>query len=139
MPVIWKYSKDARKIVENVYKFCVEKTQPGLKMSLERAWDRTAALAGVSRATAQRILTAIAVDRPGSNSNKSDSGLLKIKRTKNKAKLQEIHHSTVLKLKKCHTTRRQHILIKMDYAGLELTTQRFASRYKPSVCNQLRH
>ena len=37
------------KIGENVYKFCVEEKQPGLKMSLERAWDRTAALTGVSR------------------------------------------------------------------------------------------
>ena len=36
---------------------CVDEKQSGLKMSLERAWDRTAALAGVSRATAQRILS----------------------------------------------------------------------------------
>ena len=57
MPLIWKYSEDARKIIENVYKFCVEEKQSGLKMPLERAWDRTAALTGVSRATAQRILT----------------------------------------------------------------------------------
>ena len=34
MPVIWKYSEDARKIVENVYKFCVEEKQSGLNMSL---------------------------------------------------------------------------------------------------------
>ena len=33
MPVIWKYSEDARKIVENMYKFCVEEKQSGLKMS----------------------------------------------------------------------------------------------------------
>ena len=57
MPVIWKYSEDARKSVENVYKFCVEEKQSCLKMSLEHAWDRTAALTGVSRATAQRILS----------------------------------------------------------------------------------
>ena len=57
MPVIWKYSEDARKIVENVYKLCVQVKQSGLKMSLERAWDRTAALTGESRATAQRILS----------------------------------------------------------------------------------
>ena len=40
-----------------MYKFCVKEKQSGLKMSLERAWDRTAALAGVSRATAQRIIS----------------------------------------------------------------------------------
>ena len=57
MPVLWKYSEDVRKIVENVYKFCVEMKQSGLKMSLERAWDQTSALTGVSRATAQRILS----------------------------------------------------------------------------------
>ena len=55
-----------------MYKLCVQVEQSGLKMSLERAWDRTAALTGESRATAQR--TAISFDRPGSNSNKSDSG-----------------------------------------------------------------
>ena len=48
---------DARKIVENVYKFCVDEKQSGLNMSLECAWDQTAALTGVSRATAQRILS----------------------------------------------------------------------------------
>ena len=57
MPAIWKYSEDARKFFENVYKFCVEEKQSGLKMSLERTWDRTAALTGGSRATAQRILS----------------------------------------------------------------------------------
>ena len=55
MPVIWKYSEDARKIVENVY--CVKEKQSGLKMSLERAWDRKAALTGESRATVRRILS----------------------------------------------------------------------------------
>ena len=40
-----------------MYKFCVEEKQSGLKMSLERAWDRTVALTEVSRATAQRILS----------------------------------------------------------------------------------
>ena len=55
MRVIWKYSENARKHVENVYKFCVHLKQSGLKMSLERAWDRTAALTRESRATAQRI------------------------------------------------------------------------------------
>ena len=44
------------KIVENVDKFFVEEKQFGLKM-LEDAWDRAAALTGVSRATPQRIIT----------------------------------------------------------------------------------
>ena len=57
MPAIWKYSEDSRKIVDNVYKFCVEEKQSGPQMSLERAWIRTAALTGVRRATAQRILS----------------------------------------------------------------------------------
>ena len=35
----------------------MEEKQSGLKMSLERALDQTAALTGVSRATAQRILS----------------------------------------------------------------------------------
>ena len=34
----------------------MEEKQSGLQMSLERFWDRTAALTGVSRATAQRII-----------------------------------------------------------------------------------
>ena len=57
MPVMWKFSEGARKIVENVYTFFVEEKQYGLKMSLERAWGRTAALIRVSRATAQRIVS----------------------------------------------------------------------------------
>ena len=51
MPVIWKFREDARKIVENV-----SYSSWGFKM-LERAWDRAASLTGVSRATAQRIIT----------------------------------------------------------------------------------
>ena len=57
MPVMWKFSEDARKFFENVYTFLMEEKQYGLKMSLERAWGRTAALTGVSRATAQRIVS----------------------------------------------------------------------------------
>ena len=57
MPIIWKYSEDVRKIVENVNKLCVDEKQSGLKMSPERDWDRTAALTGMSRVTAQRILS----------------------------------------------------------------------------------
>ena len=45
------------KLLKNVYKLYVDEKQSGLKMSPERAWDRTAALTGVSRATAQRILS----------------------------------------------------------------------------------
>ena len=56
MPVIWKFSEDARKIVENVYKFFVEEKQFGLKM-LGRTCDWTAALSGVSRSTAQINIT----------------------------------------------------------------------------------
>ena len=40
-----------------MYKLCVDEKQSGLKMSLERDWDRTAALTGVSRVNAQRILS----------------------------------------------------------------------------------
>ena len=40
-----------------MYTFFVEEKQYGLKMSLERAWGQTAALTGVSRATAQRIVS----------------------------------------------------------------------------------
>ena len=57
MSVILKYNEDARKIIENVYRFSMKERQSGLRMSLVRAWDRTAALTGVSRATAQRIVS----------------------------------------------------------------------------------
>ena len=57
MHVEWKFSEDARKIVETVYTFFVEEKQFGLKMSLERAYGRTATLTGVSRATAQTIVS----------------------------------------------------------------------------------
>ena len=56
MPVMWKFSEDARKIVENVYTYFVEEKHYRLKMPLERAWGRTVALTGVSRATAQIIV-----------------------------------------------------------------------------------
>ena len=52
-----EYSEDAIKMIDNVHKHCVKEKQSGLKMSLECIWDRPAALTGVSRATAQRILT----------------------------------------------------------------------------------
>ena len=44
-------------MIGNVHKLCVKEKQSGLKMSLECIWDRPAALTGVSRATAQQILT----------------------------------------------------------------------------------
>ena len=57
MSVMWKFSEDARKFFENVYTFFVEEKKYGLKMSLECAFGRTAALTGVSRATAQIIVS----------------------------------------------------------------------------------
>ena len=54
--LVWRYSDDARAIIENVYKFCMEEKKSGRKLSLNRVWDRTAALTGVSRSTAQKIM-----------------------------------------------------------------------------------
>ena len=54
--LVWRYSDDARAIIENVYKFCMEEKKSGMKLSLNRVWDRTAALTGVSRSTAQKIV-----------------------------------------------------------------------------------
>ena len=54
--LVWRYSDDAGDIIENVYKFCMEEKKSGMKLSLNRAWDMTAALTGVSRFTAQKIL-----------------------------------------------------------------------------------
>ena len=39
-----------------VYKLCMEEKKSGMKLSLNRVWDRTAALTGVSRSTAQKIV-----------------------------------------------------------------------------------
>ena len=47
--LVWGYSDDAGAIIENVYKFCMEEKKSGRKLSLNRVWDRTAALTGVSR------------------------------------------------------------------------------------------
>ena len=44
------------KIIDIIQKFCMEEKQAGLKISLERVWDRTAFPTGVNRDTAQRIL-----------------------------------------------------------------------------------
>ena len=49
---VWRYSDDAGAIIENVYKFCMEEKKSGMKLSLNRVWDRT----GVSRSTAQKIV-----------------------------------------------------------------------------------
>ena len=46
-------------MIVNVYKFCMEEKPSDLKVSLERVWDRTAALTGVNRATAQQIINKI--------------------------------------------------------------------------------
>ena len=54
--LVWRYSDDARAIIENVYKFCMEEKKSGMKLSLNRVRDRTAALTGVSRSTAQKIV-----------------------------------------------------------------------------------
>ena len=54
--LVWRYSDDAIAIIENVYKFCMEKKKSGRKLSLNRVWDRTAALTGVSRSISQKIV-----------------------------------------------------------------------------------
>ena len=43
-------------IIEKLDKFCMEEKKSGRKRSLHRVWDRTAALTGVSRSTAQKIV-----------------------------------------------------------------------------------
>ena len=53
---VWRYSDDAEAIIEKVYKFCMEEKKSGTKLSLNRIWDRAAALTGVSRSTAQEIV-----------------------------------------------------------------------------------
>ena len=50
------YSDDARAIIESVYNFCMEEKKSGRKLSLNRVWNRTAALTGVSRSIAQKIV-----------------------------------------------------------------------------------
>ena len=52
--LVWGYSDDARVIIENV--FCMEEKKSGRKLSLNRVWDRTAALTGVSRSAAKKIV-----------------------------------------------------------------------------------
>ena len=52
------YSDDAGAIIENVYTLCMEEKKSWMKLSLNRVtvWDRAAALTGVSRSTAQKIV-----------------------------------------------------------------------------------
>ena len=50
------YSDDAGAIIENVYKFCMEEKKSGMKLSLNRVWNMTAAVTVVSRSTAQKIV-----------------------------------------------------------------------------------
>ena len=40
--LVWRYSDDVGAIIENVYKFCMEEKKSGMKLSLNRVWDRTA-------------------------------------------------------------------------------------------------
>ena len=46
--LVWMYSDDAGAVIENVYKFYMEEKKYGMKLSLNRVWDRKAALTGVS-------------------------------------------------------------------------------------------
>ena len=54
--LVCRYSDDAGAIIANVYKFCMEEKKSGMKLSLNRICDRTAALTGASRSTAQKIV-----------------------------------------------------------------------------------
>ena len=62
MPLIWKFSEDAGKIVENVFKFFVEEKQFGIKM-LDRAWVDQNEQSHCSENYNQEGLIAILVDR----------------------------------------------------------------------------
>ena len=55
--LVWRYSDDAGAIIETVYKFCMprEEKKSGKNLSLNHVWDRTVALTGVSKSTAQKI------------------------------------------------------------------------------------
>ena len=54
--IMWRYSNDARAIIENVNKFCMEENASGMKLSLAHVWDRTTALTGVSKSTAEKVI-----------------------------------------------------------------------------------
>ena len=63
--IMTRYSNDARAIIENVYKFCMEEKASGMKLSLAHVWDRTAALTGVSKSTAQKVIQVKKKKQPG--------------------------------------------------------------------------
>ena len=52
----WRSLYDAGAIIENVYKLCMEEKKSGMKLSLNRVWDRTEALSGVNRSTTLKIV-----------------------------------------------------------------------------------
>ena len=54
--LVWRYSDDARAIIEKVHTFCMEEKKSGRKLSLNRVWDRSAAITGVSRFTTQKVV-----------------------------------------------------------------------------------
>ena len=54
--LVWRYSDDARATIENVFKFCMEQRVSGIKLSMDLVCDGTAALTGLSRSTAQKIV-----------------------------------------------------------------------------------
>ena len=54
--LVWRNSDDAGAIIENVYKFCMEEKKSGMKLPLNRVWDRTTAVTDVSRSAAQKIV-----------------------------------------------------------------------------------
>ena len=54
--LVWRYNDDAGAIIENVNKFCMEEKKSEMNLSLNRVWDRTVALTGVSRSSAQKIV-----------------------------------------------------------------------------------
>ena len=54
--LVWRYSDYTGAIIKNVFKFCMEEKKSGMTLSLNCVWDRTAALTGVSRSTAQKIV-----------------------------------------------------------------------------------
>ena len=56
VPVIWNFARTLEKLSRMCTHSSWSKKQFGFKM-LKRAWDRAAALTGVSRAAAQRIIT----------------------------------------------------------------------------------
>ena len=66
--LVWRYIDDAGAIIENVYKFCMEEKKSDMKLTLNRVWDRNAALTGVSRSAAQKIVEEKKMHRTSSSS-----------------------------------------------------------------------